>query len=348
MDGTIEGVGGVELVMIKPGKPRGMFLLGEEAFAQIYGACQRREIGALVELRGHATAQAIRADFERLHDIEVIFSGWGAPVMDEAFLAHAARLKAVFYGAGSVQKFVTPAFWQRNIVLSSAYAANAVPVSEYTLATILLSLKHFWHYASDTREQRSYPEQRGAFGAFGSTVGLISLGAIGRLVRERLRPFELHIVAYDPYVSADEAALLDVQLVSLDELFGRSDVVSLHTPWLAETEGMIQAKHFELMKPKATFINTARGAVVREQEMIDVLSQRPDLYAVLDVTYPEPPVAESPLYSLPNVCLTPHIAGSIGPECRRMGQYMVEELRRYLAGRALQWGITEAQAKTMA
>jgi phosphoglycerate dehydrogenase-like enzyme len=102
------------------------------------------------------------------------------------------------------------------------------------------------------------------------------------------------------------------------------------------------------MKPGATFINTARGAVVREQEMIAVLQQRPDLFAVLDVTYPEPPEPDSPLYTLPNVVLTPHIAGAMGVECNRMGRYMVEELKRYLRGDSLEWGITREMARVLA
>ncbi len=111
---------------------------------------------------------------------------------------------------------------------------------------------------------------------------------------------------------------------------------------------MIAGHHFAAMRPGASFINTARGAVVREQEMIDVLSARPDLLAVLDVTYPEPPVPGSPLYSLPNVILTPHIAGAMGLECRRMGQAMVEELRRLLAGQPLQWSISRERAALLA
>ncbi|HEY3342887.1 MAG TPA: NAD(P)-dependent oxidoreductase, partial [Anaerolineae bacterium] len=91
-----------------------------------------------------------------------------------------------------------------------------------------------------------------------------------------------------------------------------------------------------------------RGAVVREEEMIAVLQQRPDLFAVLDVVYPEPPAADSPLFTLPNVIVTPHIAGAVGTECQRMGRYMVEELTRFLRGEALKWGITEQSAKVLA
>lgn len=111
---------------------------------------------------------------------------------------------------------------------------------------------------------------------------------------------------------------------------------------------MIQGRHFALMKPDATFLNTARGAVVDEEGMIEVLQNRPDLMAVLDVTYPEPPKPGSPLYTLPNVVLTPHIAGSLNQECRRMGRYAVEECRRYLRGEKLHWQVTEAMAATLA
>jgi len=141
---------------------------------------------------------------------------------------------------------------------------------------------------------------------------------------------------------------LGVELVTLDAIFRRSDVVSLHSPWLPETEGMLTGAHFASMKERATFINTARGAIVREEEMIAVLQARPDLWAILDVTYPEPPAPDSPLYTLPNVVLTPHIAGVLDDECQRMGQTMVEELRRFLAGEPMEYEITQAQAKLLA
>ena len=102
------------------------------------------------------------------------------------------------------------------------------------------------------------------------------------------------------------------------------------------------------MKPYSTFINTSRGAVIRENEMIDVLRQRPDLWAVLDVTYPEPPPPDSALYTLPNVLLTPHIAGSVGEECRRQGRTMIEELQRHLAGEPLKWTVTKERAAIVA
>lgn len=330
-------------------KPKGLYVLRADAFDTVYGPHEQEEIAGLLDIAAEPqTKETLQERPELLADVEIILSGWGAPTMDEAFLACAPNLKAVFYGAGSTRRVVTEAFWQRGILVTSAYAANAVPVAEYTLATILLSLKRFWQLSSAVRREGAYPLVKDVPGAYGTTVGLVSLGKIGRLVRERLRPFALNVLAYDPKVSEDEANDLNVEAVSLEALFERADVVSLHTPWLKETEGLIGGAHLASMKTNATLINTARGAIIREGEMLGVLRERPDLYAVLDVTYPEPPEPGSDLYTLPNVVLSPHIAGSLGGECRRMGRVMVEELRRYLAGEPLRWAISEAEAKVMA
>lgn len=150
------------------------------------------------------------------------------------------------------------------------------------------------------------------------------------------------MVAYDPYVTSEEARVLGVDLMSLEDLYASWEVVSLHAPLLPETEGMILGSHLASMKRNAALINTSRGAVVREAEMVEVLEERPDLWAVLDVTNPEPPEPNSRLYDLPNVMLMPHIAGSQGNECRRMGRLVVDELRRYVAGLPLEHEITRA------
>jgi phosphoglycerate dehydrogenase-like enzyme len=154
------------------------------------------------------------------------------------------------------------------------------------------------------------------------------------------------VIAYDPF--ADAAQFPDIEFCSLDDLFRRADVVSLHTPWLPETEGLITGEHFRAMRPNSSFINTARGAIVREAEMIAALQARPDITALLDVTYPEPPAPGSPLYTLPNVVLTPHIAGPLGAECRRQGALMLAELRSYLADGILNHEIQQGDLSTIA
>lgn len=283
---------------------------------------------------------------DELARAKVIFSTWGMPKLDEEFLAAAPSLEAVFYAAGSIRAFATDESYGRGIVISSSWAANAVPVSEYTLATILLSLKQFWAHARNTRENISGGLD--VCGAYGAKVGLVSLGAIGKLVARRLGSFELDLIAHDPFVDPESAQELDVSLVSLEELFRVSDVVSLHTPWLPETEGLITGDLVRSMKHGATLINTSRGAVVNEPELCEVLRERPDLTAVLDVTWPEPPAPDSPLRTLPNVVLTPHIAGSMGREIERMGRWMIDEFFRYHSGSPLKHSISPAMLKRMA
>ncbi len=329
--------------------PKALYVLDGEAFEKIYGEEEWEAVAELADVYAPLQTQDSVAKNPRvLAEAEVILSGWGAPTMDDAFLAAAPNLRAVLYGAGSIRRMATPALWERGIRITSAYAANAVPVSEYTLAAILFSLKRGWHFAFSARREHALSGQDQVPGAYGSTVGLVSLGMVGRLVCERLRTFDLRVVAYDPYLTSEEACVLGVDLMSLEELFESSDVVSLHAPLLSATEGMILSSHFASMKRNATFINTSRGAVVREAEMVEVLKERPDLWAVLDVTHPEPPEPGSRLYDLPNVVLTPHIAGSLGSECRRMGRLVVDELRRYVVGEPLEYEITRDRAALMA
>ena len=279
---------------------------------------------------------------------DVLFSTWGMPSLTPEFLEAAPALKAVFYAAGTVKGFVTEGCWKRDMVISSAWAANGVPVAEYSLATILLSLKRFWHFSRMMREGASGRGDLSVPGCYHSKVGLVSLGAVGRATVRLLQPFELVLLAHDPFLPAEQAAELQVGLLSLEELFRECDVISLHAPWIPSTEGLITGKLISSMKPGATLINTSRGAVIAESEMIEVLRARPDLSAVLDVTYPEPPAADSPLRSLPNVTLTPHIAGSLHGECARMGSWMAAEFRRYLAGEPLRYRVTQSMLAKMA
>lgn len=331
---------------------KGLYILGEGNFKKIYGPEVRKEINNYVDIYAEAqTNQSVKNNPELLSDLEVIFSGWGGPKIDEEFLKNAPKLKMVFYGSGTIKNIVTDAFWDRGVRITSAYAANAVPVAEYTLSQILFSLKRGWSFIRKIEKEGKYIHKREfppVPGAYQSTVGIISLGMIGRLVCEYLKNFDLNVLAYDPFVDQKDADKLGVELSSLEDIFAKSDVVSLHTPWLKETEGMIKGKHFEMMKDNSIFINTARGAVVREEEMLEVLKTRQDIYALLDVTYPEPPSEESAIFDLDNVILTPHIAGSMDKECQRMGSYMLNELKRYLNGKSLQWEISKDKAEILA
>ncbi len=283
-----------------------------------------------------------------LSETDFIIGTWGMPKLDEDFLSCAPKLRAIFYAAGSVKGFVTEAVWNREIVISSAWMANGIPVAEYALGVILLSLKRFWHLSRRMREESC---DRGNFlipGAYHSRVGLVSMGAVGRATARLLRNFELDLLAFDPHLPQEQARELGVSLVSLEDLFQKSDVVSIHAPWIPETERMIGQKLISSMKEGATLINTSRGAVIAEEEMCEVLLERKDLSAVLDVSCQEPIALDSPLRILPNVVLTPHIGGSLQSECARMGSWMAAELRRFATGEPLHFEITRKMMERMA
>ena len=331
------------------GRTKGIYILDSQHWDNIYGPEERADIARLAEITAPMqTRDSVLADFSLVRDVEVIFSGWGAPIFNHEFLAAAPNLKVVFYASGSVKPFVTDEFWARGIQLTGANGVFVIPVAEYTISQVLFCLKHGWQFAFETKHLRTYPPTHPVPGAFGSTVGLVSLGAIARHVREMLRPFDLKVIAYDPFLSKKDADRMGITLCSLEELFATADVVSVHTPWLPETERMIRAEHFALMKQGASFINTARGAVIDEAGMTEVFARRPDLFAVLDVTWPEPPSPGNTLFDLPNVVITPHISGSMSRECRRGGRFVVEELGRYLQGEKLLGQITQERLRRMA
>ncbi|OHB58381.1 MAG: glycerate dehydrogenase [Planctomycetes bacterium GWF2_42_9] len=331
-------------------KLKGLFVLHQAAYDRIYGPNELSEIYRHVDIYAPLQTPAmIKTNPMVLNDADIIFSGWGLPVLDEEFLNNAPNLKVIFYGSGTIKYFITEQAWERGIKITSAFAANAIPVAEFTLGQILLSLKAYWYHARQARSQKTFISSECVGpGVYGSTVGLISLGTISRCLCQRLLPFNIKIVGYDPYVTQETAQMLNVELCSLEDVFRNADVISLHAPLNEQTKGMITSQHFHLMKPYATFINTARGAIVDEEGLIDAFTHRSDLTALLDVTAPEPPKENSPLYTLKNIILSAHIAGSIGAECRRMGDYMVQELRRYMNGLPLEWEVTQEMAEIMA
>lgn len=297
------------------------------------------------------TKQQILENAAGFQNIRWIFSTWGMPRFTEAEIKTTfPSLEAVFYAAGSVQGFARE-FLNCGVKVYSAWAANAIPVAEYTVAQILLSMKGFFpasvaHKAGDHAAVRDamahYP------GNFGGTVGIIGAGMIGRKVIELLKPFALHTVVFDPFLPDETARELGTRRVSLEELFAVSQVVSNHLANNPQTQGILKKEHFASMLPYATFINTGRGAQVVEADLAEVLAARPDLWALLDVTDPEPPVAGHPFYTLPNCILTPHIAGSMGHEVERMGEYMAEAYRATIAGEPCRFEVTLPMLATMA
>jgi len=269
-----------------------------------------------------------------LADVELLITGWGCPPLDADVLRTAPRLRAVVHTAGSVRGHVTDACWERGIEVSSAAAANAVPVAEYTLAMILLTGKQVLESARDYRASRTRPDWLRTSRSVGNhhrTVGILSASLIGRRVIDLLRPHDVDVLLYDPFVDEAGARELGVERVGLAELFRRGDTVSVHTPLLPETRGLVSGELIDSMRPGAVLINTARGAVVDQDALADAaLAGR--IRAVLDVTDPEVLPPEHPLWECDNVLLTPHLAGSQGNEWRRLAALALSETARWASG----------------
>lgn len=279
-------------------------------------------------------ARASGTDRASYDSIEVLLTGWGSPRLDGAVLARLPSLRAVIHAAGSVKDVVTDACRERGILVSSAAQANALPVAEFTLASILLGTKRARQaerrYAQ-VREGWTLDELPEDMGSYGRVVGIVGASWIGRRVMELLAPFDLQVIVSDPYLTDDHAQRLGITRVELDELCRRADVVSLHAPALPSTRQLIDARRLGLMRAGALLINTARGSLVDTEALTrELVAGR--LSAVLDHTEPELLPAASPLYKLANVQVTPHIAGSLGSDLHRLGQFAVDELVRYAAG----------------
>jgi len=277
---------------------------------------------------------------DAMEQVEVLVTSWGCPRIDAATIDKLPRLKLIAHLAGSVKGFLDDVVWRRGILVSNAVAANAVPVAEYTIAAILFANKKVFQlnrFYLDNHENRApWTNEAPDVGNYRKTVGIVGASQVGRLVISLLAPFEIRILLYDPFVTPLAARDMGAVKVGLSELLSGSDVVSLHAPLLNDTHHMIGARELSLMRDGATLINTARGGLVDQPALLHELS-KDRLFAVLDTTEPEVLPADSPFYRLPNVFLTPHIAGSLGDETQRLTDFIVAEIERFARGNALKY-----------
>lgn len=286
-----------------------------------------------------------------LAETEILITGWGSPMVTAEVINAAPKLKLIAHAAGTVKFTLDPAVYAAGIRVTHAADANAVPVAEFTLASIIYANKRVFElrdrYRADPGRRSSYALMDEPIGNYHRTVGLVGASRIGRKVARFLEAFDFTVLLFDPFVAADDPIARSAHLVDLDTLMARSDVVSIHAPSLPSTRAMIGARQLRLMKDGAAFINTARGALIDEAALIAEL-QTGRIHAVIDVTDPEIPERDSPLYDLPNVFLTPHVAGAVGTERLRLGQMAIEEVERFVAGRPMEFEVEAALLERLA
>ncbi|WP_431279561.1 hydroxyacid dehydrogenase [Leifsonia poae] len=324
-------------------KPVAAFAMRPDLPALLFSQADLVALADILSLDTTATIEDFAAvDAATLAEIDVLITGWGSPQIGRAELAAMPRLGAIVHAAGTVKDHLDDEAWDRGIRVTSAASANAYPVAEYTLAMILLAGKrvpdYIRRYAADPALYEESPNPE--IGNFNRTVGIVGASRVGRRVIELLQPFDVEVLLYDPYLSADDAVHTAARQVTLDELFATSTIVSIHAPLLPETVGMVGPDQLALLPDGATVINTARAPIV-DQDALEAAVRERGLRAILDVTDPEPLPADHPLRALEGVVITPHVAGALGTELRRLGECARREVELFVAGKPAEHPVTK-------
>ena len=279
---------------------------------------------------------------EKLSGYDAIITGWGSPKFTHAVLAAADRLKLIAHSAGSIKAMLPLSVFERDIAVTHGAGVIAPAVAEMTLLFIMMCLRPFHKIDRAMKAGEPWGSVKAAgMGQeiVGQRIGVVGVGYTGRQVIALLQALNVEIWVYDPYLSREQADELGVRKVELADLFVNCPIVTLQAPPTKETYRMIGAKELSLLQDGAVFINTARGHLVDHEALLAELKTG-RFRAALDVFDPEPLSDDSPLRTLDNVIITPHIGAATRQARRRQGQAMVEEIERFFSGKPLQYQVT--------
>ena len=316
-------------------------LLKEDICGKIFGEQMIDDLSRVVEIIGRPQPE-VRIDYvmDLIGEADIAITSWGSVKLEKAVLDRARNLKLVAHAAGSVKPVISRDFIHRNIPITTAAPAIGIGVPDYCMGASLMGGKRL-------KEQMQAVDAGGwkckesakAMELFGAVVGIVGAGFVGRRLIKYLQAFEVTTIwVFDPYLSEEGASALGVEKRSLEDIFSHCDYISINAPSTKETEGMIAASLLHKIKDNALFINTARGAIVDEQALIRELKTG-RFCAFIDVTEPEPPAPDHPLRNLPNVVMTPHIAGAVSRNLRRIGDLALKEINSFVNGKSLQYPV---------
>ena len=290
---------------------------------------------------------------EMLTKVDIVITGWGFASCIDGPLHGNTNLKMIAHTAGSVGDLVDQEAYDLGIKVVSGNRLFAESVAEGTIAYIMSALRRIpteiqgmknGHFHHPTVEAEG-----GTRGILDREIGLVGFGMITKDVITLLKPFRCKFKIYSQYPIDPEylAANNATQVADLHEIFSTCSVVSLHSALNDKTRGMIKREHFECMQKNAVFINTARGGVIVQSDLEEVLQERPDLYAVLDVFTPEPPAPDCVLRKLDNAYLLPHRGGPTRDRRPYIGRAVVEDIVRFSKGEPLKLEITREYSSRM-
>lgn len=277
---------------------------------------------------------------QSIKDAEVVLSGWDAVPYDNQVLDQCPDLKIILYAGISIEYFTTAELLKRKVKICTASYVNARPVAEFTLGVILTSLKYIPQFNEELRVQKKDGWTRFdvfdfSGGYYKRRIGLVGFGNITRQLVNLLKPFDFEIFVWSKHMTDEEAKAYNVHRASIEHIMAHCDVISIHATDSKENRHLINKDNLRLMKERAVLINTARGRLINEDDLIEKLKEG-KIYAYLDVTYPEPPERDNLLYSLRNCFLTPHLSGAVGREVERLGEYCLRELENWISNNLLE------------
>jgi D-3-phosphoglycerate dehydrogenase len=254
-----------------------------------------------------------------------------ATKVDEEAIAAAPNLKVIARAGVGLDNVDIKSATTAGVMVVNAPTSNIISAAELTVGHII-SLSRFIPAAHASLAAGTWKRSKyTGVELYEKTVGIIGLGRIGALITARLQAFGMNVVAYDPYVTSARAQQLGVTLLSLDELLAQSDFITIHMPKTPETTGMISTEQFALMKPTAFIVNVARGGLIDEDALYAALKSQRIAGAGLDVFVNEPPL-DSPLLSLENIILTPHLGAATDEAQEKAGVAVAKSVRLALGG----------------
>jgi len=284
---------------------------------------------------------------EKLQNVDVLITGWGNPKMDKSTF-EGTNVKLIAHTGGTIANLINMDVYDTEIKVISGNNYYAESVAEGTLAYILFMLRRMDFYSAELK--RGIWHDAGSIsteGLLDQTVGIVSLGAISKMLIRMAKPFRIKFKVYSTRQDEALAEELGIEYASLEEIFKTCKIISLHTASTPETYHMIDTPLFKLIQDGAIFINTSRGDVINEATLAEELKTG-RFRALLDVYKVEPLPADSPLFNLDNVTLFPHIAGPTFDRREPITEFLIDDIKRFiLNGKPLENEILKSVAERM-